>query len=81
MSALASRLRGRGATIALTVVALYVGVAIAVALGLGADPDARVGDKLLGPGAAHWLGTDRQGRDILLRTLVATKVSVGVGLP
>jgi ABC-type dipeptide/oligopeptide/nickel transport system permease subunit len=75
------RLGGRGSRVALAVVASYLAVALFVALGLGGDPDARVGAKLLGPGADHWLGTDRQGRDIFVRTLVAAKVSVGVGLP
>ena len=48
-------------------------------------------DLLAGPSPEHWIGTDNLGRDLLLRTLVATRlsillavcaitVSVGIGL-
>jgi peptide/nickel transport system permease protein len=63
------------------VIGAYLIIAALVALGVvGADYDARVGAKFLGPGPGHWLGTDRQGRDILIRTLCAAKVAIGVGL-
>ncbi len=39
-------------------------------LDLGASP----------PGAAHWLGTDTLGRDLLVRTLAGGRISLGVGL-
>jgi len=39
-------------------------------LDLGASP----------PGAAHWLGTDTLGRDLLVRMLYGGRVSLGVGL-
>ena len=55
---------------------------------LGVDLDAR----LEPPGARHWLGTDELGRDLLSRlihsarpsllvALIATLVSVGLGIP
>jgi peptide/nickel transport system permease protein len=36
--------------------------------------------KLQGPSAAHWLGTDPNGRDVLTRILHAGSVSLNVGL-
>src|SRR5699024_1859692 len=39
------------------------------------DPESR----LLAPSITHWFGTDAFGRDILLQTLLAAKVSLLVG--
>ncbi|MBO1073828.1 ABC transporter permease [Roseomonas marmotae] len=36
--------------------------------------------RLVAPGEAHWLGTDRFGRDILSRTLHGAQVSLRIGL-
>ena len=38
------------------------------------------GNILAGPSADHWAGTDNLGRDIFYRTLVATRLSVGLAL-
>ena len=35
---------------------------------------------LAGPSAAHWVGTDNLGRDLLYRVLVATRLSVGLAI-
>ena len=45
------------------------------------DPDAvSLRDRLQGPGARHWLGTDELGRDVLARLVHGSRVSVGAGL-
>ena len=45
------------------------------------DPYAQdLGQSLLAPSAAHWFGTDLQGRDIFSRVLVGTQISLTVGL-
>jgi peptide/nickel transport system permease protein len=44
-------------------------------------PSAQVlADRLLPPSAAHWLGTDSYGRDVLTRMLYGARVSLAVGL-
>ncbi|MEQ8281089.1 MAG: ABC transporter permease [Deltaproteobacteria bacterium] len=77
-----TRLRGdRGALLCLVVIAVYAAVALLVASGvLATDVNARVGERFLAPGPGHWLGTDRQGRDILARALFSTKIAFSVGL-
>lgn len=37
-------------------------------------------DRLQGPGAAHWLGTDRFGRDVLSQVMVGARVTLYVGI-
>lgn len=42
------------------------------------DPDAvMLADRLMGPSAQHWLGTDHLGRDILARLIAGARVSLG----
>jgi ABC-type dipeptide/oligopeptide/nickel transport system permease subunit len=76
--------RDRLAVICAAIIAVYAVVALLVSLGVvAADYDARVGDNYETPSlrsAAHWLGTDRQGRSIFLRALYSTKIAFGVGL-
>jgi len=37
-------------------------------------------ERLQGPSAAHWMGTDDLGRDVLSRLLIGARVSLSVGL-
>ena len=69
-----------GAT-ALALLALVVVTAIVAPLLWGAQADATdTGDLLAGPSAEHLIGTDNLGRDLLLRTVVATRLSIVLAL-
>jgi peptide/nickel transport system permease protein len=41
--------------------------------------DQDLGEKLLSPSRAHWMGTDQFGRDVLARVLAGTKYSLTAG--
>jgi peptide/nickel transport system permease protein len=47
--------------------------------GVGPD-EVNLAARRLAPSAAHWLGTDDLGRDLLSRTLYGARVSLAVGL-
>jgi ABC-type dipeptide/oligopeptide/nickel transport system permease subunit len=86
-SALAGRDRMRQAGagvagyIALAAASLLLLVAIIGPPLFGSAADAMDFDAAAaGISAAHWLGTDSLGRDILARTLVATRLSLGLAL-
>ncbi|UYM06064.1 dipeptide/oligopeptide/nickel ABC transporter permease/ATP-binding protein [Solicola gregarius] len=67
----------------LTVVTLIILVLVAVLASVLWGDDARLADPSRiaeGPSDDHLFGTDAGGRDILLRTLVATRLSVGMAL-
>ncbi|WP_223622555.1 dipeptide/oligopeptide/nickel ABC transporter permease/ATP-binding protein [Microbacterium sp. EST19A] len=69
-----------GAT-ALVLLALVVLTAIIAPPLWGAQADATdTGDLLAGPSAEHLIGTDNLGRDLLLRTVVATRLSIVLAL-
>lgn len=76
--------RDRWALVCLSIICCYILVAIAVALGaLDSYFETRIGLKYLSPNTDSWLhllGTDRQGRSILARTLYSAKIAVGVGM-
>jgi peptide/nickel transport system permease protein len=45
------------------------------------EPNAQsLGDRLLPPSLAHWMGTDQFGRDVLSRMLYGARISLAVGL-
>ncbi len=76
--------RDRLAVACMAIIAIYLVLALLVAVGaLAGDYNLRVGENYETPSAeswAHWLGTDRQGRSIMVRTLYSTKIAIGVGL-
>lgn len=45
------------------------------------DVAAQSADSLQGISAAHWLGTDQLGRDVLSRTLVGSRVTLAITIP
>ena len=66
------------------IILVYMILAFLVWIGLLAtDFDARVGDNYETPSTRDWslwLGTDRQGRSIIIRAIYSTKIAIGVGL-
>jgi peptide/nickel transport system permease protein len=63
--------------VSLLVVALVLAWSIAPSLFTSHDPIKGIpADKLLGPGAAHWFGTDHLGRDLYSRVVYGTASSV-----
>ena len=83
-------MRSRRSTRAAATVLIVVAIAAVMAPLLGARAPAAIGDvvgaRLLAPftrdpaGSLHLLGTDRLGRDLLARTLLAGRVSLAVGV-
>lgn len=68
-----------GAT-GLFIVAVMVLAAVLAPLLAPYDPGALVGKPLLGPSAAHWLGTDSLGRDVLSRLMWGARSSLTGGV-
>ncbi len=72
----------RSGRIGLILTAAIIGLGLLAALGLTPyDPiSQRAQDRLMGPSAAYWFGTDQFGRDILSRSMagVATSLQVAV---
>ena len=76
--------RDRWALFCLAIITCYILVAIAMFLDLfSLSYDERIGLKYLSPSTEswkHWLGTDRQGRSILIRTIYSAKIAISVGM-
>ena len=63
----------------LAIVLLLVLIAALAPLLAPHAPSAQhLADRLRGPGAQHWLGTDELGRDILSRLLFGTRITLGI---
>jgi peptide/nickel transport system permease protein len=74
-------LRNRIALIGLLLIAVFVVCALFAPLIAPYPPSAgSLVDSLQPPSAAHWMGTDTQGRDELSRVLYGARVSLAVGL-
>lgn len=70
-------LRRPSFVVALSLLALLVFVAIAAPLVAPQDPTAQtLADRLQGPSAAHLLGTDNLGRDVLSRLIYAARLAL-----
>jgi peptide/nickel transport system permease protein len=67
------------AVVGLAIVLLLVAIAAAAPALAPADPDLQdLAQRLTQPSAAHWLGTDELGRDILSRLLYGSRVTLAV---
>src|SRR5438105_15733612 len=81
-SARAARFARRQPTLVLGLVALMViaaGGIFAPAWWTGDPLEMRPVERLTGPVAGHWFGTDNFGRDVYTRTVYGTRVSLLVG--
>lgn len=69
------------AVIGVVLILLLVTAAAIAPLLTSFDPTAiQLSEQLRPPSAAHWLGTDVQGRDVLSRLLFGARISLAVGL-
>ncbi|MCG8583438.1 MAG: ABC transporter permease [Pirellulales bacterium] len=72
--------RSRAAWMGAVIVALYLFVALTAGMLAPYPPKAFVADTELPPSAAHPLGTDSVGRDVLSRVLYGTRLSLAAGV-
>ncbi|HLU53532.1 MAG TPA: ABC transporter permease [Acidimicrobiia bacterium] len=73
-------LRNRLAVAGLAILALLVVVALAApAIAPYTINEVDVANRLQGPSAQHWFGTDELGRDVFSRVIIASRVSLQVG--
>lgn len=77
---LASAWRDRTARTGLIVVGVIVMAAVVGPLLVPFAPAETSQERLVGPGAAHWLGTDQFGRDVFSRLIVGARVSLTVAV-
>lgn len=64
-----------GGVVALMILLAFVGPAVSPY----AYDQMDIVQRLKGPSAAHWAGTDEYGRDVLTRTLLGTRTSLFIG--
>jgi ABC-type dipeptide/oligopeptide/nickel transport system permease subunit len=72
--------RNRAAVGGLLILCIFAAIALAAPLATTYDPEqTQLDQKLLQPSAAHWLGTDHLGRDILARLAYGGRLSLLIG--
>ena len=75
------RFQGNRAAVVSGIVLVVLVLLVVVGAGwLGQDPNRLTEFQSRGPSAAHWCGTDANGRDVLARVAAGTRVSLLVGL-
>lgn len=76
--------QNKAAMVSLVVIALLAVIAIVTAVAPGILPydpyQQNMAESFQPPSAAHWFGTDQQGRDIFCRILVGTQITLTVGI-
>ncbi|MFZ4895331.1 ABC transporter permease [Plantibacter sp. Mn2098] len=75
-----SRRRSVTLVIGLCLVGIVVAVAIVSVFWLPYSLEDTSGGRLDGPSAAHWLGTDKLGRDLLSQLMVGARIALLVGV-
>lgn len=74
-------LRRRGAVLGLIVITFFVALAVLAPLVAAYDPAAQSWTSVRkAPSAAHWLGTDDVGRDVLTRVIYGARASLLAGV-
>jgi peptide/nickel transport system permease protein len=66
--------------VGLVLVAAVVLMALVSLVWLPYTPEDTTGTRLEGPGAAHWLGTDKLGRDLATQLMIGARIALVVGL-
>jgi peptide/nickel transport system permease protein len=65
--------------VGLVLVGLVVATAAVSLVWLPYPVSDTTGSRLEGPGAAHWLGTDKLGRDLLSQLMIGARIALAVG--
>ena len=74
------RIRHKAGLASAVIIALLAAVAIAAPVLVSVDPLALSGDILQPPSAAHLLGTDDLGRDVMAQLIYGTRISLVIGM-